>query len=186
MGGCLELRLNRPPTRPDELLGRHPGAGALRLHLSVRGGQCAGGAKDLSHLAVPGTFWKNPQFLLSVWRPQEGEMFPMPCSVLVSLLQKPRHRHRNRKPHLAIGFYVFRVGGILGHVASLGHAGVSSCPFFLFPVLFTIHVCLPTGLGAIPGSVPRNMRSRIGHLLALGIGFFTCKMGTVMSMQRAE
>uniref|UniRef100_G1Q947 Calpain 14 n=1 Tax=Myotis lucifugus TaxID=59463 RepID=G1Q947_MYOLU len=55
------------------------------------------------------TFWRNPQFLLSVWRPQEGRMFPMPCSVLVSLLQKPRHRHRNRKPHLAIGFYLFRV-----------------------------------------------------------------------------
>ncbi|CAI9174521.1 unnamed protein product [Rangifer tarandus platyrhynchus] len=55
------------------------------------------------------TFWKNPQFLLSVWRPQEGRRSQMLCSVLVSLLQKPRHRHRNRKPHLAIGFYLFRV-----------------------------------------------------------------------------
>ncbi|KAM9054520.1 calpain-14 [Megaptera novaeangliae] len=54
------------------------------------------------------TFWKNPQFLLSVWRPQEGRRFQMPCRVLVSLLQKPRHRHRNKKPHLAIGFYLFR------------------------------------------------------------------------------
>ncbi|KAF4016481.1 hypothetical protein G4228_007909 [Cervus hanglu yarkandensis] len=54
------------------------------------------------------TFWKNPQFLLSVWRPQEGRRSQMLCSVLVSLLQKPRHRHRNRKPHLAIGFYLFR------------------------------------------------------------------------------
>ncbi|XP_004418650.1 PREDICTED: calpain-14 [Ceratotherium simum simum] len=55
------------------------------------------------------TFWRNPQFLLSVWRPQEGRRAHMPCSVLVSLLQKPRHRHRNCKPHLAIGFYLFRV-----------------------------------------------------------------------------
>ncbi|XP_025117093.2 calpain-14 isoform X1 [Bubalus bubalis] len=55
------------------------------------------------------TFWKNPQFLLSVWRPQEGRRSQLLCSVLVSLLQKPRHRHRNRKPHLAIGFYLFRV-----------------------------------------------------------------------------
>nr|KAF6328588.1 calpain 14 [Pipistrellus kuhlii] len=55
------------------------------------------------------TFWRNPQFLLTVWRPQEGRMFLTPCSVLVSLLQKPRHRHRNRKPHLAIGFYLFRM-----------------------------------------------------------------------------
>ncbi|XP_047635184.1 calpain-14 [Phacochoerus africanus] len=54
-------------------------------------------------------FWKNPQFLLSVWRPQEGRRLHMPCSVLVSLLQKPRHRHRNRKPYLAIGFYLFRM-----------------------------------------------------------------------------
>uniref|UniRef100_A0A2K6G2U3 Calpain 14 n=1 Tax=Propithecus coquereli TaxID=379532 RepID=A0A2K6G2U3_PROCO len=49
-----------------------------------------------------GTFWKNPQFLLS------GSL--RPCSVRVSLLQKPRHRHRPRKPHLAIGFYLFWVG----------------------------------------------------------------------------
>uniref|UniRef100_A0ABI7WSU6 Calpain 14 n=1 Tax=Felis catus TaxID=9685 RepID=A0ABI7WSU6_FELCA len=55
------------------------------------------------------TFWKNPQFLLSVWSLQEGRRFPMPCSVLVSLLQRPRHRHRNWKPHLAIGFYLFRL-----------------------------------------------------------------------------
>ncbi|KAI4577378.1 hypothetical protein MJT46_003213 [Ovis ammon polii x Ovis aries] len=55
------------------------------------------------------TFWKNPQFLLSIWRPQEGRRSRSLCSVLVSLLQKPRHRHRNRKPHLAIGFYLFRM-----------------------------------------------------------------------------
>lgn len=114
----------------------------------------AGGAEDLSPLLFPArdTFWRNPQFLLSVWRPQEGRMFPMPCSVLVSLLQKPRHRHRNRKPHLAIGFYLFRVGGMPGHVAS--HGVSSGCPFFLLPVLFTIRVCLPTDLGAHPGSIP--------------------------------
>nr|XP_031322666.1 calpain-14 isoform X1 [Camelus dromedarius] len=55
------------------------------------------------------TFWKNPQFLLSVWRPQEGRKLQGPCSILVSLLQKPRHRHRNQQPHLAIGFYLFRM-----------------------------------------------------------------------------
>ncbi|XP_077630348.1 calpain-14 isoform X1 [Crocuta crocuta] len=60
------------------------------------------------------TFWKNPQFLLSVWSPQEGRRSRMLCSVLVSLLQKPRHRHRNWKPHLAIGFYLFRVGMYYG------------------------------------------------------------------------
>ncbi|KAK1333176.1 hypothetical protein QTO34_006713 [Cnephaeus nilssonii] len=69
-------------------------------------GTTAGGPIKLHH--ARDTFWRNPQFLLSVWRPRESRMFLMPCSVLVSLLQKPRHRHRNRKPHLAIGFYLFR------------------------------------------------------------------------------
>ncbi|MBV97906.1 Calpain-14, partial [Eschrichtius robustus] len=68
-------------------------------------GTTAGGPKK----SPLDTFWKNPQFLLLVWRPQEGRKFQMPCSMLVSLLQKPRHRHRNKKPHLAIGFYLFRM-----------------------------------------------------------------------------
>nr|XP_005576244.2 calpain-14 isoform X3 [Macaca fascicularis] len=68
-------------------------------------GSTAGGQTQL----LQGTFWKNPQFLLSVWRPEEGRRSLRPCSVLVSLLQKPRHRCRKRKPHLAIGFYLYRV-----------------------------------------------------------------------------
>nr|XP_031540914.1 calpain-14 [Vicugna pacos] len=68
-------------------------------------GTTAGGQMKLPQ----DTFWKNPQFLLSVWRPQEGRKLQGPCSVLVSLLQKPRHRHRNQQPHLAIGFYLFRM-----------------------------------------------------------------------------
>ncbi|KAB1266731.1 Calpain-14 [Camelus dromedarius] len=76
------------------------------------------------------TFWKNPQFLLSVWRPQEGRKLQGPCSILVSLLQKPRHRHRNQQPHLAIGFYLFRVGGRLAPAAS--HGVPSPYPAFLF------------------------------------------------------
>nr|XP_028687635.1 calpain-14 isoform X2 [Macaca mulatta] len=68
-------------------------------------GSTAGGRRQL----LQGTFWKNPQFLLSVWRPEEGRRSLRPCSVLVSLLQKPRHRCRKQKPHLAIGFYLYRV-----------------------------------------------------------------------------
>ncbi|XP_035883695.1 calpain-14 isoform X1 [Phyllostomus discolor] len=70
-------------------------------------GTTAGGPINL-HQARD-TFWKNPQFLLSVWRPKESRTLLMPCSVLVSLIQKPRHRHRNRKLPLAIGFYLFRM-----------------------------------------------------------------------------
>ncbi|ELK14104.1 Calpain-14 [Pteropus alecto] len=68
-------------------------------------GTTAGGPRK----SLQDTFWKNPQFLLSVWRPQEGRTFLMPCSVLVSLIQKPRHKHRNWNSHLAIGFYLFRM-----------------------------------------------------------------------------
>uniref|UniRef100_A0A2K5RLM8 Calpain 14 n=1 Tax=Cebus imitator TaxID=2715852 RepID=A0A2K5RLM8_CEBIM len=68
-------------------------------------GSTAGGRRQL----LQDTFWKNPQFLLSVWRPEEGRRSLRPCSVLVSLLQKPRHRHRNQKPYLAIGFYLYRM-----------------------------------------------------------------------------
>ncbi|XP_013378008.1 PREDICTED: calpain-14 isoform X2 [Chinchilla lanigera] len=68
-------------------------------------GSTAGGRRKAS----PDTFWKNPQFLLSIWRPEEDRRSRGPCSVLVSLLQKPRHRCRNRKPRLAIGFFLFRV-----------------------------------------------------------------------------
>uniref|UniRef100_A0A2K6SW73 Calpain 14 n=1 Tax=Saimiri boliviensis boliviensis TaxID=39432 RepID=A0A2K6SW73_SAIBB len=67
-------------------------------------GSTAGGRRQL----LQDTFWKNPQFLLSVWRPEEGRRSLRPCSVLVSLLQKPRHRRRNQKPYLAIGFYLYR------------------------------------------------------------------------------
>lgn len=96
----------------------------------------------------PDTFWKNPQFLLSIWSPQEDRRFLMPCSVLVSLLQKPRHRHRNRKPHLAIGFYLFRVRAcsLTGHLPPLGILPprfLSSSP----------SVCLHTDLGADLDSV---------------------------------
>lgn len=139
MGGWIELRWKRPRLRPDEPLGGNPEAGALGLCASqCLGSSILGGPSTCLTLlfAAQDTFWKNPQFLLSVWRPQEDRVFLMPCSVLVSLLQKPRHRHRNRKPHLAIGFYLFRVGGILGHTAS---PRVSSCcAFFSLPVFFAV------------------------------------------------
>ena len=77
----------------------------------------------------------------------------MPCSVLVSLLQKPRHRHRNWKPHLAIGFYLFRVGGPRGHVATRGISHHWSS-FLPFPDFLPICLCLQTDLGAGFGSIP--------------------------------
>uniref|UniRef100_H0XNU9 Calpain 14 n=1 Tax=Otolemur garnettii TaxID=30611 RepID=H0XNU9_OTOGA len=71
-------------------------------------GRTAGGRKKVQG----GQLW-----VACLWRKRRrGEEVPSqwasvlrPCNVLVSLLQKPRHRHRNRKPHLAIGFYLFWV-----------------------------------------------------------------------------
>ncbi|KAM9601516.1 LOW QUALITY PROTEIN: calpain-14 [Trichechus inunguis] len=54
-----------------------------------------------------GQFW-NLQFLLSVWKSELGRKLLHPSSRLVSLLQKPRHRHHNQRSHLAIGFYLFK------------------------------------------------------------------------------
>lgn len=135
--------------------------------------------------SAPDTFWKNPQFLLSVWKPQEGGMFLMPCSVLVSLLQKPRHRNRNRKPHFAIGFYLFRVGGLLGHAVS--HGVSNRCP--LFPVSCPLHH-LSLSIHR-PGC--KSWLCLLGMCdleqvisLHLSISFFICKMGTMIFMQRVE
>ena len=127
--------------------------------------------------SAPDTFWKNPQFLLSVWRPQEGRRFQMPCSVLVSLLQKPRHRQCNKKSHLAISFYLFRVGGPL----------MESYPFFLFPVLFTIHLCLPTSFSVYHGCKSLGICDlERATFLHLNISFYICKMGTMIFMQKVE
>ncbi|KAM5292652.1 LOW QUALITY PROTEIN: calpain-14 [Ctenodactylus gundi] len=61
------------------------------------------------HCGFHNTFWKNLQFLLPIWRPEKGRKSLSPCSVLVSPLQKPGHRHQNWRPHLAIDFYLFWV-----------------------------------------------------------------------------
>lgn len=132
------------------------------------GAGCQGGreACSTSLCSSPDTFWKNPQFLLSVWSPQEGRRFPMPCSVLVSLLQKPRHRHRNWKPHLAIGFYLFRVGGPRG-IWPPGASPTIGHPFFLFPDFLPIRLYLHMDLGAGLSSVPWNMSSGTSYLRVL-------------------
>lgn len=120
------------PTCPGGPPGRNPGAGALGLGTSRWfGKQHARGTCLTLLCSAPDTFWKNPQFLLSVWRPQEGRTFPMPCSVLVSLIQKPRHKHRNWNSLLAIGFYLFRVGGCWGMRPHMGSPAIVLSSYFL-------------------------------------------------------
>ncbi|XP_028927974.1 calpain-14 [Ornithorhynchus anatinus] len=54
-------------------------------------------------------FWMNPQYQLTVLRADDGRKSRKSYPVLISLIQKPPNSHRNRRPHLPIGFSVFRV-----------------------------------------------------------------------------
>uniref|UniRef100_F6ZDM9 Calpain 14 n=1 Tax=Ornithorhynchus anatinus TaxID=9258 RepID=F6ZDM9_ORNAN len=53
-------------------------------------------------------FWMNPQYQLTVLRADDGRKSRKSYPVLISLIQKPPNSHRNRRPHLPIGFSVFR------------------------------------------------------------------------------
>ncbi|XP_006901197.1 PREDICTED: calpain-14 [Elephantulus edwardii] len=111
-------------------------------------GSTAGGRLKWSQ----GTFWKNPQFLLSVWKPELGQRSLYPCKVLVSLLQKPRHRHRLRTPHLPIGFYLFRVGKYSGDQQRLPPEFFQENPPVSQPETFETNKEVSQELSLDPGS----------------------------------
>ncbi|XP_043399483.1 calpain-14 [Chelonia mydas] len=56
------------------------------------------------------TFWMNPQYWLEVLQGDGSKRSLRSCRVLVSLIQKPSSKHRNRAPHLSIGFSIFKMG----------------------------------------------------------------------------
>ncbi|KAM3912251.1 calpain-2 catalytic subunit-like [Leptodactylus fuscus] len=63
-------------------------------------GHNAGGCRNYR-----GTFWSNPQFLVTV----DGEDKNNPCTLLVSLLQKDRRKERARgRDFLVIGFEIYK------------------------------------------------------------------------------
>ncbi|NXY87179.1 CAN14 protein, partial [Alcedo cyanopectus] len=58
-----------------------------------------------------GTFWMNPQYWLKVL-PEDSKKSLGSCNVVISLMQKHSSKHRNRAPHLFIGFGLYKVGRI--------------------------------------------------------------------------
>ncbi|NXU32942.1 CAN14 protein, partial [Thalassarche chlororhynchos] len=67
-------------------------------------GSTAGGSLGFCN----GTFWMNPQYWLNVL-PVEGSKKSLgSCNVVISLMQKHSSKHRNRAPHLFIGFLLYK------------------------------------------------------------------------------
>lgn len=56
-----------------------------------------------------GTFWMNPQYLLDVLPVEDSKKSLVSCNVVISLIQKPSSKHRNRASHLSIGFSLYKV-----------------------------------------------------------------------------
>ncbi|XP_065691525.1 calpain-14 [Patagioenas fasciata] len=67
-------------------------------------GSTAGGSLGFCN----GTFWMNPQYLLDVLPVEDSKKSLGSCNVVISLIQKPSSKHRNRAPHLSIGFSLYK------------------------------------------------------------------------------
>ncbi|NWX02147.1 CAN14 protein, partial [Caloenas nicobarica] len=67
-------------------------------------GSTAGGSLGFYN----GTFWMNPQYWLNVLLVEDSKKSLGSCNVVISLMQKPSSKHRNRAPHLSIGFSLYK------------------------------------------------------------------------------
>ncbi|NXJ76298.1 CAN14 protein, partial [Trogon melanurus] len=54
------------------------------------------------------TFWMNPQYWLNVLPAEDSKKSLSSCNVVISLMQKHSSKHRNRAPHLFIGFSLYK------------------------------------------------------------------------------
>ncbi|NWZ03250.1 CAN14 protein, partial [Loxia curvirostra] len=72
-------------------------------------GSTAGGSLEFSN----GNFWMNPQYWLNVLPAEDSQKSPSTCSVVISLMQKHSSKHRNRAPHLFIGFLLYKNTNLL-------------------------------------------------------------------------
>ncbi|XP_050750445.1 calpain-14-like [Gymnogyps californianus] len=68
-------------------------------------GSTAGGSLGFCN----GTFWMNPQYWLNVLPVEDSKKSLDSCNVVISLMQKHSSKHRNRAPHLFIGFSLYKV-----------------------------------------------------------------------------
>ncbi|NXC66605.1 CAN14 protein, partial [Anhinga anhinga] len=53
-------------------------------------------------------FWMNPQYWLNVLPVEDSKKSLGSCNVVISLMQKHSCKHRNRAPHLFIGFSLYK------------------------------------------------------------------------------
>ncbi|NXT26637.1 CAN14 protein, partial [Syrrhaptes paradoxus] len=67
-------------------------------------GSTAGGSRGFCN----GTFWMNPQYWLNVLPVEDSKKRQDSCNVVISLMQKHSTKHRNRAPHLFIGFSLYK------------------------------------------------------------------------------
>ncbi|KAM6081306.1 calpain-14 [Chlamydotis macqueenii] len=68
-------------------------------------GSTAGGSLGF----LNGTFWMNPQYWLNILPAEDSKKSLGSCNVVISLMQKHSSKHRNRAPHLFIGFSLYKV-----------------------------------------------------------------------------
>ncbi|NXV92133.1 CAN14 protein, partial [Calonectris borealis] len=67
-------------------------------------GSTAGGSLGFCNV----TFWMNPQYWLNVLPVEDSKKSLGSCNVVISLMQKHSSKHRNRAPHLFIGFSLYK------------------------------------------------------------------------------
>ncbi|NXT44928.1 CAN14 protein, partial [Pelecanoides urinatrix] len=67
-------------------------------------GSTAGGSLGFCNV----TFWMNPQYWLNVLPVEDSKKSLGSCNVVISLMQKHNSKHRNRAPHLFIGFSLYK------------------------------------------------------------------------------
>ncbi|XP_066450894.1 calpain-14-like, partial [Eleutherodactylus coqui] len=77
--------------------------------LSMQIGKWISGSTAGGRINYTESYWKNPQYRLKILLGDNMEKYANTCNVLVSLLQKQNHKHRNKSPPLYIGISIFMV-----------------------------------------------------------------------------
>ncbi|NXY21271.1 CAN14 protein, partial [Atrichornis clamosus] len=94
-------------------------------------GSTAGGSQGFCN----GNFWMNPQYWLNVLPVEDSKKSPSSCNVVISLMQKHSSKHRNRAPHLFIGFSLYKNTFLLSFFPKQYQESNRKLP----PAFFTCH-----------------------------------------------
>uniref|UniRef100_UPI00358F716C calpain-1 catalytic subunit-like n=1 Tax=Myxine glutinosa TaxID=7769 RepID=UPI00358F716C len=92
---------------PAERLESRISGWTVQLHEGkwIRGSSAGGCRRHIE------TFWMNPEYqMVLLPNPNDVDLrSPCLCSLIVSLMQKPRDNQRNRQPYVSIGFYIYQI-----------------------------------------------------------------------------